>query len=89
MSFFAASGNAKCVLYLDPSHAYCFAFVDEAAQASEVATYGALLAMRRGGVAVLIGGQEQSRPYVDSQIARDKRIGISLFEKLFHYDGIP
>lgn len=46
LSAFAASGNANCVPYVDPAHDYCFVFVDEAAQETDVASFGALLAVR-------------------------------------------
>ena len=63
--------------------------VDEAAQATEVATYGALRAILRGGVGVLIGDQKHLRPYVDSQSARAKGLAISRFERLIQFVGIP
>ena len=89
LSVFLASGHTNCVLYLDPSHVYCFVLVDEVAPASGVAIYGVLLAMRRGGVAFVIGDQKHLRPYVNNLVARDKRPGLLLFNKLFQYDGIP
>ena len=72
------------------SHAYALALLEEAGQATEAATLGALLAIRDSGRAVLIGDHQQLRPFVRSDQARHRGHHISLLERLAGFvAGVP
>ncbi len=89
LSAFAFPADSTCLPYMNLEQLYALVLADEAAQATEVDTYAALLGVRRGGCLVLVGDHQQLPPHVESDAAKDKGQGVSLFQKLVQFVGMP
>ena len=66
-----------------------FVLVDEAGQATELATLSAINeACRENGRVILIGDQRQRAPTVTDRVAEFEGLGTSMFERLLDSPGI-
>ena len=56
LSAFAFPADSTCLPHMNPEQLYALGLVDEAAQATEVDAFPAILGVLRGGVCVCAGG---------------------------------